>query len=130
VIVVRYAVLVALVVWVGGVAVLGGLVSPSVVDVLVSADPDGGRALANLLLGDIARQFQNLMYVCGVVALVGLVGLKFIGPPPIAFVPRVALVATMIGCAMFAGLQAQRSSTLMAISAGLGLISLFWYVRE
>src|SRR5882672_9051194 len=101
--VVRYIVLAALVVWLGGMLVLGGVVAPATFRVLQAADPDNGRVLAGLLFGDVLRQFHLLAYACGVVVLIGLFLMKFLGPPPPAFVLRSMIVAAMLGIALYSG---------------------------
>lgn len=159
---VRYVVLTALVVWLGGMVVLGAIVAPSAFRVLQAADPHGGRVLAGLVFGEVLRQFHLVAYLCGTVVVVGLLLMKFVGPPPAAFVLRLAVVVLMLGSAAYSGLalsneialtQAsvagpvsalaasdprrirfealhQRSTVLMTINLGLGLLSLFWYTRE
>jgi hypothetical protein len=83
--------------------------------------------------------------------------MKFVGPPPAAFVPRAAIVAAMLASAAYSGLvvspqieslqveslQAhggaasarldtlhQRSTLLMTLNLGLGFVLLYWYARE
>ena len=102
--VVRYVVLTALVVWLGGMIMLGGVVAPSPFRVLEAADTDSGRILAGAVFGEVLRQFHIVAYVCGAVALVGLFLMKFVGPPPEAFVLRSLIVATMLGIALYSGL--------------------------
>jgi hypothetical protein len=116
--VVRYAVLAALVVWLGGMLVLGGLVAPSAFRILQAADPDHGRVLAGALFGDILRQFSLLTYLCGAVALVGLFLMKFVGPPPAAFVLRAAIIAAMLAIALYSGVLVSREIAQIQASAG------------
>ena len=105
---VRYLALVALVIWVGGMVVLSALVAPSVFRVLQAADPTGGLVLAGLVFGDILRLFHLLAYACGGIVLVGLVVMKFVGPPPSGFPARAAIVATMLGLALYSGIPVAR----------------------
>ena len=70
---VRYAAIAALVMWLGGMLVLGLLVAPSTFRVLQAHDPAAGRMLAGALFGTILRQFHLLSYVCGFVILVCLI---------------------------------------------------------
>jgi hypothetical protein len=106
-IVVRYATLVALVIWVG---------------VLVAAR-----------LGELAGRMDLLSYVCAGALVVGLFMMKFLGPPPPGFIPRVAIVLLMlvvaVASAMFA-IAPDVSRLLSIVNIGLGLVLLFWYVRE
>ncbi len=160
--VVRYVALLALVVWVGGMILLALIVAPSTFGVLQAADPVSGRVLAGSLFGAILGNFHVVEYVCALVVLVCLFAIKFVGPPPHAFIPRVAIVAVMLMLAVVSGLPVARqiarvqseisgpvnalpaadplrvrfdrlhqtSTALMTINMGLGLVLLFWYVRE
>jgi hypothetical protein len=58
--------------------------------------------------------------------------MKFMGPPPHDFVPRAAIAVLMLLVAFASALPAagEFSTTLMAINIGLGLVLLYWYVRE
>jgi hypothetical protein len=159
---VRYAALAALVVWLGGMLVLGGLVAPSTFRVLQDHQAGAGRVLAGALFGDILRQFYIVAYVCGAVILLSLIILKLVGPPPRAFPVRAALVSFMLAIALYAGVPVAReiahiqsqvagpmqqlpdtdprrvrfdrlhatSTTLMTVNMVLGLVLLYWYVRE
>jgi hypothetical protein len=102
--VVRYVVLAALVVWLGGMIVLGALVAPSTFRVLQAADGESGRMLAAVVFGEALRQFHILAYVCGGVMLIGLFLMKFVGPPPPAFVLRSVIIAAMLSIALYSGL--------------------------
>jgi hypothetical protein len=108
---VRYLALAALVVWLGGMAVLGLIVAPSTFRVLQAADPAAGRVLAGALFGEILGQFHLLEYACGGLLFVCLLVLKFVGPPPRGFVPRLALVAIMLGLAVYSGVPVTREIT-------------------
>jgi len=105
---VRYAALLALVVWLGGMIVLGLLVAPSTFRVLQVQDPAAGRVLAGALFGNILRQFYLLSYACAAVILLSLVAMKLVGPPPRAFLPRVAIVSGMLALALYAGVPVSR----------------------
>jgi hypothetical protein len=159
---IRYAALLALVVWLGGMIMLGLLVAPSTFRVLQAADPAAGRLLAGSLFGEILRHFHLVAYVCGFIILVCLFALKFIGPPPRAFIPRAGIVIVMLLIAVYSGFPVSReigqiqsqvsgpmnglpetdarrirfdrlhetSTVLMTINMALGLVLLFWYIRE
>lgn len=159
---IRYLALLALVVWLGGMATLGLLVAPQTFHILQASNPVDGRMLAGALFGALLRQFHLIAYACGGVLLVCLFIMKFVGPPPHAFVARVGLVTLMLALALYSGVPVTRelaqvqsqvsgpvsqlpaadprrvrfdrlhrtSTTLMTINMGLGLVLLFWYVRE
>jgi hypothetical protein len=105
---IRYVALLALVVWLGGMIMLGVLVAPSTFRVLQAAEPVTGRVLAGSLFGDILRQFHLVAYGCGIVILVCLFAIKFLGPPPPAFIPRAAIVVVMLLIAVYSGYPVSR----------------------
>jgi hypothetical protein len=159
---VRFVALAALVVWVGGMIMLGGIVAPLTFRVLQAWDPSMGRVLAGSLFGDILRVFHLVAIGCGAVIIVALLLMKFIGPPPPGVIPRIAVIVMMLALELYsagpvthqlAAVQAQvsgpvnqlpasdarrqrfdilhqRSTTLMMVNLALGLVLLFWYVRE
>jgi hypothetical protein len=105
-IVVRYGTLAALVLWLG---------------VLLAA-----RA------GDLLRHLPLLPLAFGAATFIGLFAMKFLGPPPPAFVPRVAIVFVML---VLAGLSAWFATSgtaawLQSVNIGLGFVLLYWYTRE
>jgi hypothetical protein len=61
--------------------------------------------------------------------LLGLLIMKFVGPPPHAFIVRVALVLAMLGVTTVAALRGTSKPTTLA-SAALGGALLAWYARE
>jgi hypothetical protein len=104
-IVVRYATLVALVLWLG--------------------------ALIGARFGDLARRGEPFGYVYGAAILVGLLVMKFVGPPPHGFVARVAVVALMLALAGAASMgSADTRALLTSVNVALGFVLLMWYVRE
>ena len=105
-IIVRYATLVALVLWLG--------------------------AMINPRFGNLFGRVDTISYGCGLVTVIGLFVMKFMGPPPHDFVLRAAIAALMLLVAFASALPATGtfSTTLMAINIGLGLVLLYWYVRE
>ena len=105
---VRYLALVALVVWLGGMVVLGLLVAPSTFGVLQAADPVTGRLLAGAVFGEVLRRFHLVAYACGATLLVCLFAIKFIGPPPHSFLVRAGIVAVMLALALYSGVPVSR----------------------
>ena len=106
---VRYATLLSLAIW------LGGLIAFRLLDASSS---------------DLARHFDVVGYACGAVVLMGLLVAKFIGPPPRAFIPRMGLVLAMLAISAYASLAPQTSSLPRLLEIALGLPLLFWYVNE
>ena len=101
---VRYVALGALVVWLGG--------------------------MVTVAFPDLVRRFHLVAISCGVVIVVSLFIMKFVGPPPHGFVPRVALTVLML---ILVGLSVFRpgfAPVLAGVNLALGFVLLFWYVRE
>jgi uncharacterized membrane protein len=107
-IVIRYLALAALVVWVGGMVILGLLVAPQTFRILQASNPVEGRMLAGALFGAILRQFHLVAFACGAVLLVCLFVMKFSGPPPHTFVPRAALVVIMLALTLYSAVPVTR----------------------
>jgi hypothetical protein len=99
----RYAALLALVVWVGGVTVLGGVVAPAAFDVLGGSGP-AGRTLAGAVFADVLRRFHLVSYVCGGVLLASLLVRAVLGPRPRRFAVRIAIAVVMLGASVWSGL--------------------------
>jgi hypothetical protein len=105
-IVVRYATLVALVLWLA--------------------------VMLDVRFGELLRRADLISYGCGAATIVGLFVLKFMGPPPRAFVVRAAAAAVMLIIAVASSLAANRGTAamLLTINIALGFVLLIWYVRE
>jgi hypothetical protein len=101
---VRYVVLVALVVWLGG--------------------------MVTALFGELLRPLSLVAVGCGGVMLVGLFAMKFVGPPPRAFIARAALTAAMLLIAAGSARYRTAAAAMLAVNLALGLVLLFWYVKE
>ena len=157
---VRYGALAALAVWLGSTSVLGLLIPPTMARAL-PADPSV-VAEVDAVFDELFRLFHLLSYACGVVVLVSLLVIKFVGPPPASFKVRAALVSLMLAVAVYSGLPLNRKirdvqstvkgpvgalpesdprrarldrlhridMTLMSVNMALGVVLLYWYVRE
>jgi hypothetical protein len=101
---VRYLALLALVVWIG--------------------------AMAGVLFADVFARPLWLASACGAVIFVCLFVMKFVGPPPPAFVPRAAITVLMLALVGASIVLRTAPATLLAINLVFGLVLLFWYVRE
>ena len=103
-IVLRYVYVLALVVWLGGTFTIGAMVAPAAFAVLEGADPATGRVQAGSVVGEVLRRFRPIEWAAGATLLVSLVVMKLIGPRPLGFGVRIAIVATMLACSLVAGL--------------------------
>jgi uncharacterized membrane protein len=100
----RYAGVVALTLWIGGLLVLGGIAAPSIFDVLAARQLPDGRVLAGAVFGEVLRRFHLLTYVCGVVLLATLLVRGVLGPRPVLFAVRLAIAFTMLLASAYSGL--------------------------
>ena len=102
-VVVRYAALVALVVWLG--------------------------ALQNVLVGSATASNTTIAYACGAVLVICLFALKFVGPPPRAFFTRLGIVVLMLLVTLFdRWLMTGPAPTI--VNTAFGLVLLAWYAHE
>ncbi len=90
--------------WIGGLAVLGMVVAPSLFRVLEATDPIAGRTLAALVFGDIFATFQRLSWLLGG-GLLALLGLRAaLGPRPRRLAVQLWLVMGMLAASAYTGL--------------------------
>lgn len=99
----RYVYVLALVVWLGGMVVLGAVVAPEVFGVLQSSDPVNGRAVAGELFGSLLVRFHYVAYAAGALLLATLAVMALLGPRPRGFALRCAISGTMLLVALYSG---------------------------
>lgn len=136
----RYAYVLALVVWLGGMTALNALVAPTTFDVLQAGAPLVGRALAESVIGTTLARFQYVEYGCGAVLLLSMVAMGLLGPRPANFAVRIAIIVAMLGVALYSGLavlgEADRvhaflvNGRLMGVDVVGALLLLYWEARE
>ena len=99
----RYAALLALAVWVGGLAMFGAVSAPVTFQVLGAAGP-GGRLQAAAVVGEMLRQFHLISYGCAAVILTSLAARAVLGPRPRRFAVRTAIAALMLAATAWSGI--------------------------
>jgi uncharacterized membrane protein len=99
----RYVYVLALVVWLGGMVILGAIVAPATFQVLQASDPVSGRALAGELFGVALARFHYVAYAAGLLLLLTLAAMAVLGPRPRSFAIRSALIAAMLAVAVYSG---------------------------
>lgn len=99
----RYVYVLAIVVWLGGMVVLGAIVAPATFQILEARDPAAGRVVAAAVFGAALVRFQYVAYGCGVLALVTLAAMAVLGPRPAGYAVRSAIAASMLAIAVYAG---------------------------
>jgi hypothetical protein len=101
----RYVYVLALVVWLGGMVVLGAVVAPTTFQVLQASVPGDGRALAGELFGTTIARFHYIAYVSGGLLLVSLFAMAVLGPRPPQFAIRSVIIAAMLAVAIYSGVR-------------------------
>jgi len=92
----RVASLVALAIWVGGLAALGFVAAPAVFNTLETSDPAGGRALAGLVFGAVLYRFQYVALGLAAILIILFILRALLGPRPLRMAWRMWTLAAMI----------------------------------
>jgi Domain of unknown function (DUF4149) len=113
----RFASLLILVVWIGGLATLGFVGAPAVFEALEQQDPANGRTLAALTFGAILSRFHRVSWILGAVFM-AVLGLRAaLGPRPRRLAIRLWAAAVMLAMSLSVALwiapriEAIRAST-------------------
>ena len=104
----RYVYVLALVVWLGGMIMLGALVAPTTFQILQATAPETGREMAGEVFGAMLARFHYVAYAAGALLLVSLAAMAVLGPRPRAYAVRSALIAGMLGVSLYSGLVVLR----------------------
>jgi hypothetical protein len=102
--VLRYAALVAIAAWIGGLVALGGIAAPAAFDVAAVRGVADGRALAGAIAGEAFRRFHVVSYACGAILLLTLALRAVLGPRPRRFSIRLAIAALMLASTAYSGI--------------------------
>jgi len=95
-VVLRYAYVLALVVWVGGLIAAGAFVAPALFEVLQAEAGATGRVLAGAAFGEILRRVLLAGEVAGMVMFVAMTILRLLGPKPLSYGIRALLIGGML----------------------------------
>lgn len=96
----RFVGVLALALWIGGLATLAGLAAPVLFDVLTARDPAGGRELAGAVFGALFERFQYASWIAGAILLLSLGGRAALGPRPRRFGIRMWVAAGMLAASV------------------------------
>jgi hypothetical protein len=99
----RFAAVLTLVVWIGGLLALGGVAAPAIFDVAAAQHVSDGRLLSGAIFGEILRRFNLITYGAGIGLLLTLVVRAILGPRPRRFAWRAALVLVMLATSAYSG---------------------------
>src|SRR4029078_4488309 len=98
----RYAAVLALAVWIGGLVALGGIGAPAIFAVLEGHDPVAGRELAGQVFGVVFVNFQYVAMILAGVVIASLGARAALGPRPRHFKLRLWAVAAMLAVSAIA----------------------------
>jgi hypothetical protein len=121
--VMRFLYMLALVVWLGGMVVLGAVVAPSTFQVLQALPLESGRELAGEVFGTVLARFAYVSYGAAALMIVTLTVMALLGPRPRPFLVRGLVIAAMLGIAVYAGSFVANQIDMVQQAAG-GLPSL------
>jgi hypothetical protein len=99
----RYAGVLALTLWVGGLLALGAFAAPATFEILAARHVAGDRLVAGAIFGETLRRFHLLSYGCGLVLLGTLLMRGVLGPRPVMFAARLTVVLAMLAASAYAG---------------------------
>lgn len=99
----RYAALVAIALWVGGLIALGAVAAPAIFNVIDVQRVADGRMLAGAVFGEVLRRFHVVTYACGAAVLLSLVVRAALGPRPSRFAVRFTLGSVMLAAMLYSG---------------------------
>ena len=114
----RYVYMLALVVWLGGMIVLGAVVAPSTFQVLQMLEPESGRVLAGEVFGTSLARFSYVSYAAAGLMIITLTGMGVLGPRPRPFLLRGIIIAAMLGIALYAGVIVANQIAVVQQEAG------------
>jgi hypothetical protein len=120
----RYAALLALVVWVGGLVALGAVAAPATFDVMAARQIADGRVIAGAVFGEMLDRFHHISYVCGAVLPGSLVVRGVLGPRPRRFGLRIAVSFLMLAAVLYSGFLLSPRITRLQQSIGVAPSSL------
>ncbi len=115
----RYAYVLALVTWLGGMTIAGLVVAPVTFGVLEAWNPSTGRVLAGDVFGAVLSRMNLVAYVAGGVMFLVLTMQRVLGPRPRSYGIRVALIILMLSLTLYSALStAPRIDELQSLVAG------------
>jgi hypothetical protein len=99
----RYAALLALVVWSGGLIALGLVAAPAIFETVAARQVADGRLVAGAIFGEALRRFHPVAYACGAVVALSLLARRILGPRPRYTGVRLALASIMLAAMVYSG---------------------------
>jgi hypothetical protein len=99
----RYAALLAIVVWVGGLITIGAIAAPAIFDIAAARGIPDARVQSGAIVGEIIRRFHHVGYAAGAVLLLSLMSRAALGPRPRRVALRAGLALLMLVAVGYSG---------------------------
>ncbi|HXW05751.1 MAG TPA: DUF4149 domain-containing protein [Vicinamibacterales bacterium] len=100
----RYAGLIAVAVWVGGLLGLAAVGAPAIFETIDARHVPDGRVLSGAIFGEVLRRFHLVAYGCGGIVLGSLAARAVLGPRPRRFAVRAGIATAMLAASLYSGL--------------------------
>ena len=97
----RYIYVLALVMWVGGMATAAFVVAPATFNVLQAWNPSTGRILAGQVFGAVLGRIYLIAYIAAGIMFLVLTLQRVLGPRPKAYGIRVGVILLMLGSTIY-----------------------------
>jgi Ca2+/Na+ antiporter len=121
---VRYVYVLALALWLGGMALAGLVVAPTIFGVLQAWNTSTGRVLAGDVFGAILHRLYIMGGVAGALMLAALTLQRVLGPRPKAYGIRAGIIILMFGLTAYAAVIIQPRIEALQVAAGGPMIQL------
>ncbi len=102
--VLRFATVLAIAVWIGGLLALGAVAAPAIFDVVALRQVPDDRLLAGAIFGEVLRRFHLVSYGCGALILMSFVTRAVLGPRPRRFSLRLTVATLMLAASLYSGM--------------------------
>jgi Domain of unknown function (DUF4149) len=102
--VLRFATVLAIAVWIGGLLALGAVAAPTIFDVVALRQVPDDRLLAGAIFGEVLRRFHLVSYGCGALMLMSFVTRAVLGPRPRRFSLRLTVATLMLAASLYSGM--------------------------
>jgi hypothetical protein len=119
--VLRFATVLAIAVWIGGLLVLGAIAAPAIFDVVALRQVPDARLLSGAIFGEVLRRFHLVSYGCAAVILIALSIRAVLGPRPRRFSTRLALTLLMLAGALYSGMVLSSRIAQVQQEIGVGI---------
>lgn len=122
----RFATVLAIAIWIGGLIALGAIAAPAIFEVVSLRQVPDGRILSGAIFGEVLRRFDLVSYGCGALVLATLAVRAVLGPRPRRFSLRAGIAVLMLSASMYSGmvLSSRIAGVQQEIGAGVAPSSL------